>query len=169
MRTRPVRRLLVAALASALALGAGPALAQSTSATIRGQVLADSAPAAGAQVTVVNTATGLRRTVQSTPQGQYVAAGLPPGPAADDGGQFRPAGIDLGHPSANGRDVPVVADEQEQGCNRCHGKGERDRRLDQIRQQLTIHGKPCLLQIRCDCETSYSPAADLQSPQITAC
>lgn len=79
MRTRPVRRLLVAALASALALGAGPALAQSTSATIRGQVLADSAPAAGAQVTVVNTATGLRRTVQSTPQGQYVVAGLPPG------------------------------------------------------------------------------------------
>ena len=47
---RPARRLLTVALASCLALGAAPAMAQSTGATIRGQVMADSAPAANAQV-----------------------------------------------------------------------------------------------------------------------
>ncbi|HET6397282.1 MAG TPA: TonB-dependent receptor [Pseudoxanthomonas sp.] len=77
--TGPVRKLLTVALASCLALGAAPALAQSTGATIRGQVMADSAPAADARVTVVNTATGLRRSVQATGQGQYVIGGLPPG------------------------------------------------------------------------------------------
>lgn len=78
-KSKPTRRLLSCALASCLLLGAAPAFAQSTSATIRGQVMADSSPAAQAQVTATNTATGLTRTVQSTENGSYSLAGLPPG------------------------------------------------------------------------------------------
>jgi outer membrane receptor protein involved in Fe transport len=66
-------------LASCLAVAAPAAFAQSTSATIRGQVVVDSAPAANAQVTATNLATGLKRTVQSTSNGSYTLAGLPPG------------------------------------------------------------------------------------------
>ncbi|WP_374321012.1 TonB-dependent receptor [Pseudoxanthomonas kaohsiungensis] len=75
----PARSLLAMALAGGLALGAAPAMAQSTGATIRGQVMADSAPAANAQVIVVNPSTGLRRTVQASADGRYAVAGLPPG------------------------------------------------------------------------------------------
>ena len=75
----PARKLLTVALAGCLALGAMPAMAQSTSATIRGQVMADSAPAGDAKVTVVNTATGLSRSVQATADGRYAVGGLPPG------------------------------------------------------------------------------------------
>ncbi|WP_296250462.1 TonB-dependent receptor [uncultured Stenotrophomonas sp.] len=75
----PTRKLLSSALVGCLLLGAAPAFAQSTSATIRGQVMADSSPAAQAQVTATNTATGLTRSVQSTGNGTYSLAGLPPG------------------------------------------------------------------------------------------
>jgi len=75
---RSSRRVLTLALASCLAMAA-PAMAQSTGATIRGQVMADSSPAAGATVTVTNTATGLSRTVQSSANGAYAVPGLPPG------------------------------------------------------------------------------------------
>ena len=75
----PVRSLLTVALASCLALGSAPVLAQSTGATIRGQVMADSTPATGAQVVVINTTTGLRRSVQAGADGKYSIAGLPPG------------------------------------------------------------------------------------------
>ncbi len=78
-KTHPARRLLSCALASCLVLGAAPAFAQSTGATIRGQVMADSVPAAQAQVTATNLATGLSRSVQSTANGGYSLAGLPPG------------------------------------------------------------------------------------------
>ena len=78
-RHRPARRLLSAALASCLLLGTAPVFAQSTGATIRGQVMLDSAPAASAQVTATNTATGLARSVQSASNGAYSLAGLPPG------------------------------------------------------------------------------------------
>src|SRR5690606_84884 len=74
----PRRSLLCCALAAAMLLSA-PALAQSTAATLRGQVLVDSAPAAEATVTATNTATGLTRSVQ-TSNGSYSPAGLPPGP-----------------------------------------------------------------------------------------
>ena len=74
----PARKLLSCALASCLLLGAAPAFAQSTAATIRGQVTVDSAPAAQAQVTATNLATGLTRTVQVT-NGGYSVGGLPPG------------------------------------------------------------------------------------------
>ncbi|UHQ19158.1 TonB-dependent receptor [Lysobacter sp. KIS68-7] len=71
--TRPTPRLLACAMAAALAMGAPVVLAQSTSATVRGQV------AASARVTATNTATGLVRTVQSDAKGNYAVAGLPPG------------------------------------------------------------------------------------------
>lgn len=77
---RPARKLLAAALLSCLALAAAPAaFAQSTAATIRGQVTVDSAPAADARVTATNLASGLTRTVQSSATGGYSLAGLPPG------------------------------------------------------------------------------------------
>ncbi len=77
---RPNRTLLSCALASCLLLAAAPAaFAQSTSATLRGQVSADSTPAAGATVTATNTGTGLSRSAQVSPAGSYSLAGLPPG------------------------------------------------------------------------------------------
>ncbi|MEA5125624.1 TonB-dependent receptor [Xanthomonas floridensis] len=75
---RPARKLLSCALASCLLLGAAPAFAQGTGATIRGQVTVDAAPAAQAQVTATNLATGLTRTVQVS-NGGYSLGGLPPG------------------------------------------------------------------------------------------
>ena len=77
---RPTRKLLSCALASCLMLGVAPAVfAQSTSATLRGQVSADSAPAADAKVTATNVNTGLTRSVQANAAGGYSLAGLPPG------------------------------------------------------------------------------------------
>ncbi len=74
------RKLLSCALASCLLMGAAPAvLAQSTSATLRGQISADSAAASDARVTATNVATGLTRSVQASPTGSYSLAGLPPG------------------------------------------------------------------------------------------
>lgn len=72
------RSLLSCALAGCMLLSA-PALAQSTAATIRGQVMVDSTPAAQAQVTATNLATGLTRGVQTGANGSYNLAGLPPG------------------------------------------------------------------------------------------
>ncbi len=76
---RTNRSLLACALASCMLISAPHALAQSTGATIRGQVSADSAPASGATVTATNTATGLTRKVQSAANGGYFIGGLPPG------------------------------------------------------------------------------------------
>ena len=77
---RPNRKLLSCALASCLFMGVAPAvLAQSTSATLRGQVSTDSVPASDARVTATNVATGLTRSVQASPTGSYSLAGLPPG------------------------------------------------------------------------------------------
>ncbi|MET0807237.1 MAG: carboxypeptidase-like regulatory domain-containing protein, partial [Pseudoxanthomonas sp.] len=77
---RPTRKLLSCALASCLMLGVVPTVfAQSTGATIRGQVSADSAPAMDAKVTATNVATGLTRSVQSNASGGYSLGGLPPG------------------------------------------------------------------------------------------
>jgi outer membrane receptor for ferrienterochelin and colicin len=72
------RTALSCALASCLVLAAAPLFAQSTGATIRGQVVVDSAPASSAQVTARNVETGLTRSVQTT-SGSYTLAGLPPG------------------------------------------------------------------------------------------
>ncbi|HZW17574.1 MAG TPA: TonB-dependent receptor [Luteimonas sp.] len=72
------RTLLACALAGCMLAAAPQVLAQSTAATIRGQVSIDSAPASEASVTATNTATGLTRTVQVS-NGTYSVAGLPPG------------------------------------------------------------------------------------------
>lgn len=76
---RPTPRLLACALASCLAMAAPAAFAQSTAATIRGQVTVDSAPATDAKVTATNVATGLTRSVSASGNGAYSVAGLPPG------------------------------------------------------------------------------------------
>ncbi|TMN18155.1 TonB-dependent receptor [Pseudoxanthomonas sp. X-1] len=77
-RFRPTRRLLSCALTGCLALGAVPlASAQSTSATLRGQV---SGAGEGATVTVTNTSTGLSRAARVGADGSYIVGGLPPGP-----------------------------------------------------------------------------------------
>lgn len=79
-RATPSRRsLLCCALAAAMLLSAPAAMAQSTGATLRGQVSVDSALADDATVTATNTATGLTRSVR-TSNGSYSLAGLPPGP-----------------------------------------------------------------------------------------
>ncbi len=75
---RPAPKLLACALASCLAVAAPAALAQSTGATLRGQVTVDSAPAADAQITATNVATGYTRRVQAA-NGSYNLGGLPPG------------------------------------------------------------------------------------------
>lgn len=73
------RTLLSCALGSALVLSAPMALAQSTAATLRGQVSVDSTPATDARVTATNTGTGLTRSAQVGANGTYNLAGLPPG------------------------------------------------------------------------------------------
>jgi outer membrane receptor protein involved in Fe transport len=81
MKCRNTRRTGGPALAIATALmfsGAGT-LAQTTSATLRGQVFADETPAAGATVVATNTETGLTRRTQTGQGGNYTLAGLPPG------------------------------------------------------------------------------------------
>ena len=76
---RPVPTLLACALAGCLAVMAPAAMAQSTAATIRGQVTVDAAPASDARVTATNVATGLSRSVQASASGAYSLVGLPPG------------------------------------------------------------------------------------------
>lgn len=79
LRRRPTLKLLACALASCLAMAPPLAMAQSTSAILRGQVTTDAAPAAAARITATNLATGLTRSVQAGSDGNYTLAGLPPG------------------------------------------------------------------------------------------
>lgn len=76
---RPNRTLLACALASCLAMVAPVVLAQTTTATIRGRVNADSAPAPNARITATNTANGAVRRVATDANGNYALAGLQPG------------------------------------------------------------------------------------------
>jgi outer membrane receptor protein involved in Fe transport len=69
---------LSAAIASVLLATAPAALAQSSSATLRGQVVEANTPAATATVKVTNANTGFSRTVQAQ-NGNYSVGGLPPG------------------------------------------------------------------------------------------
>lgn len=77
-RRMPMPRLLACALASCLAMSAPAVQAQSTAATVRGQLTVDAAPAGQGEVTATNTATGLTRKVQAS-NGSYSIGGLPPG------------------------------------------------------------------------------------------
>lgn len=84
------RKILACALASCIVMATPQAYAQSTSATVRGQISADSSPTSGATVTATNVETGLSRSVQSSETGSYTIAGLPPGTyriEATSGGQ----------------------------------------------------------------------------------
>lgn len=67
------RTLLSCALASCLILVTPAVLAQSTGATVRGEVAAD------AKVTATNAATGFSRSVEAGDSGNYSLVGLPPG------------------------------------------------------------------------------------------
>ena len=78
--TRLNRNLLSCALTACLMLGAAPALAQSTSATLRGQVTA------GSKITVINVETGLSRSAEAGANGSYTIPGLPPGTYRVEGG-----------------------------------------------------------------------------------
>lgn len=73
------RKVLTCALASCMIMATPQVFAQSTAATIQGRVSADSTPAGNATVTATNVATGLTRSVQSSANGSYSLAGLPPG------------------------------------------------------------------------------------------
>src|SRR3954453_1647111 len=75
--TRILRSLLLLLLAGALAV---PALAQTSTATIRGKVTNDqSAALAGAQVTAVGTTSGFVLTVKAGPDGAFTLGNLTPG------------------------------------------------------------------------------------------
>ena len=76
---RPRPRLLAVALASCLAVAAPAAFAQSTAATLRGTVSTAAGPAADAEVTATNLATGFSSRVSTSNGGRYSVAGLPPG------------------------------------------------------------------------------------------
>ncbi|MDV0438392.1 TonB-dependent receptor domain-containing protein [Xanthomonas sacchari] len=71
----PARSLLCCALATCL-FATMPAMAQSSSATLRGQV---AAAQAGTEVTVTNIATGSVRRAPIAANGNYTVVGLPPG------------------------------------------------------------------------------------------
>lgn len=104
------RSLLGSAIASCLLLGSPHVSAQSASATLRGQVTTNAAPAEGAKVTATNTATGLTRSVSAGPNGSYALAGLPPGTYKVDvsaGGQAMSQTVVLQVGQTATLDVPV--------------------------------------------------------------
>ena len=74
---RPQRKLLVCALAACMALAAGSVYAQSTAATLKGQVTGGAA--AGAEVTLTNVNTGYTRQTLANEDGSYIVLGIPPG------------------------------------------------------------------------------------------
>lgn len=76
---RPIPSLLSVALASCLAISAPAVLAQSTSATVRGVVTANAAPAADAVITATNLANGFTSRATANANGTYILAGLQPG------------------------------------------------------------------------------------------
>ena len=76
---RPIPTILACALAACLLVAAPPSGAQSVSATLRGVVTADAAPAANAVITATNVANGYSSHVQANANGSYVLAGLQPG------------------------------------------------------------------------------------------
>jgi hypothetical protein len=76
---RPSPSLLACALASCLAMSTPQVLAQTANANLRGQVMVDSAPAAGTEVIATNVNTGAVRRAQTNANGTYTLIGLPPG------------------------------------------------------------------------------------------
>src|SRR5688500_2423282 len=83
---RPSPSLLACALASCILVSTPHVLAQTANANLRGQVMVDSAPAAGTEVIVTNVNTGAVRRTQTNANGGYTLIGLPPGTYRVDGG-----------------------------------------------------------------------------------
>ena len=77
MTNRNRVRLSKLSLGLALALDAAPSFAQQTSASVGGRIVsADSAPVAGAQVTIVHEPSGTARTAVTGDYGRYTSRGL---------------------------------------------------------------------------------------------
>jgi outer membrane receptor protein involved in Fe transport len=76
---RTARRALGAALLATTLLAGTPALAQLTTATIRGNVTTSDAPAPGVVVSARNVNTGSVQTATAGPSGAYVLPGMRPG------------------------------------------------------------------------------------------
>lgn len=116
-RNRKFRKCVLAAAIGVLAptLYAPSILhAQSTGATIRGQVTGDAGPAANAQITATNRATGLTRRVQANAAGNYTLAGLPPGTyridvTGDGGSSSQVVTVQVGQSAV--LDIPLGAGE----------------------------------------------------------
>lgn len=81
----PKPSLLACALLGCLVV-ATPTFAQSSSATLRGQVSSEAGAEAGTTVTATNLATGATRSVQTNANGSYTLGGLPPGTYRVDAG-----------------------------------------------------------------------------------
>ena len=73
---RTFKSFLWVLLAGAVAI---PAVAQSTTATIRGKVENEQGAALAAEITAVGTASGFVKTVTAGPDGSFQLAGLTPG------------------------------------------------------------------------------------------
>ncbi|MFT4249412.1 MAG: TonB-dependent receptor [Pseudomonas sp.] len=112
----PARSLLYCALATGLFAAAPLALAQTSTATLRGQV---AAAQSGTEVTVTNTATGSVRRAPVNAAGNYTVVGLPPGTyTVESGGSSRTvtlsvastATVDLGNeaPAAPAGDATTL-------------------------------------------------------------
>jgi outer membrane receptor protein involved in Fe transport len=78
-QTRLNRKVLTCALASCMLMATPQVFAQTANANLRGQVMTDSTPAAGTEVTATNVATGAVRRTQTNANGSYTLTGLPPG------------------------------------------------------------------------------------------
>jgi hypothetical protein len=76
---RNAQRALAAALLATTLLAGTPALAQVTTATIRGNVTTSAAPAPGATVTARNVDTGFSTSATARADGSYILTGLRPG------------------------------------------------------------------------------------------
>lgn len=76
---RPSPSLLACALASCMLVSTPQVLAQTANANLRGQVMVDSAPAAGTEVIATNVNTGAVRRAQTNANGGYTLIGLSPG------------------------------------------------------------------------------------------
>lgn len=84
------RSILACALASCMAMATPQVMAQTANANLRGVVLADSTPSAGAEVTATNVATGAVRRTRTNANGNYSLIGLTPGTyTVESGGTSR--------------------------------------------------------------------------------
>jgi outer membrane receptor protein involved in Fe transport len=112
---KTARRALGAALLATTLLAGTPALAQLTTATIRGTVSAGAAPAAGTVVSARNVATGSVQTATAGPNGAYVLPGLRPGtydisfPGADGAAVVRRVIISVGETATLDLDTAAAA------------------------------------------------------------